>query len=69
MKRPILAEVRLKKNETFERMVKRFLKKVKKEKIIEKFLEKKQFTKNSVLKRKKKMARKRMLDELKNKGA
>lgn len=48
--------VKEKKNEPFERMVKRFLKKVKKERIIEQVKERRYYEKPSVTKRKAKLA-------------
>lgn len=48
--------VKEKKNEPFEKMVKRFLKKVKKERIIEQVKERRYYEKPSVTKRKAKLA-------------
>ncbi len=48
--------VKEKKGEPFERMVKRFLKKVKKERIIEQVKERRYYEKPSVTKRKEKLA-------------
>ena len=50
------AKVVPKKGETFERMVKRFLKKVKKEKVIEQVKDRRYYEKPSVTKRKAKLA-------------
>ena len=60
-------EVQLKKNENIERAIKRFIKKVKKEKIIEDLRERKYYEKPSVVKRKLKKRRKAVLDKLKAK--
>lgn len=50
------AKVVPKKGETFERMVKRFLKKVKKEKVIEQVKDRRYYEKPSVTRRKEKLA-------------
>ena len=54
-------------DEPLERMIKRFSKKVKKERIIEKVLERRYFEKNSDKKRILEKKRKRVLDKLKRK--
>tara|TARA_R100001079_G_C4399930_1_gene130962 strand:- start:470 stop:706 length:237 start_codon:yes stop_codon:yes gene_type:complete len=54
-------------DEPLERMIKRFSKKVKKERIIEKVLERRYFEKNSDKKRRLEKKRKRVLDKLKRK--
>jgi len=54
-------------DEPLERMIKRFNKKVKKERVIEKVLERRHFEKTSDKKRRLKKRRKRVLDKLKRK--
>jgi ribosomal protein S21 len=64
-KKPIRAEVRAKySDEPIERMLKRFNKKVKKERIIEIFLEQKRYEKPSDRKRKLQKRRKKVLEKL-----
>jgi len=60
-------EVRQRKGETTERLIKRFVKKVKKEKILEKYREKMRFTKPSDIRRmkRKRARRKQELENLK----
>jgi len=66
-KKPIRAEVRAKyPDEPIERMIKRFNKKVKKERIIEMFLEKKSYEKPSDRRRKLQKRRKKVLEKLKH---
>jgi len=52
-KRPVRAEVVPRRNESFERLLKRFLKKVKKERIIEQFRENQRYMPPSMAKREK----------------
>jgi len=61
----INVEVTPRKNEDIERTLKRFIKKVKKESIIETVRERQYYEKPSVVKRKKKKQRKATLDKLK----
>jgi len=61
----INVEVTPRKNEDIERTLKRFIKKVKKESIIETVRERQYYEKPSVVKRKKKKQRKAALDKLK----
>ena len=64
-KRPINVETRPKyRDEPLERMIKRFIKKVKKEKIIERFRENRYYEKPSITRRKEIKRRKRTLDKL-----
>jgi|TARA_R110000796_G_C14397150_1_gene417153 ribosomal protein S21 len=64
-KKPIRVEVRAKyPDEPIERMIKRFNKKVKKERIIEIFLEQKNYEKPSDRKRKLQKRRKKVLEKL-----
>ena len=66
-KKPIRVEVRAKyPDEPIERMIKRFNKKVKKERIIEMFLEKKSYEKPSDRRRKLQKRRKKVLEKLKH---
>lgn len=60
-------EMRPKKNDSAERFIKRFIKKVKKEKILEKYKEKMRFRKPSDIRRekKKRARRKQELERLK----
>jgi small subunit ribosomal protein S21 len=63
--RPINAEVRPKyEDENIERMVRRFTKKCKKERIIEDFKERQRYEKPSVKRKKEKAARKKVLEKL-----
>ncbi|QDP51352.1 MAG: hypothetical protein GOVbin630_50 [Prokaryotic dsDNA virus sp.] len=67
-KRPIRVEVKPRyHDEPLERTIRRFMKKVKKERVIEMVLERKYFEKNSDKKRRMKKKRKRILDKLKKK--
>ena len=59
--------VKIRKNESVEAMLKRFSRKVKKEKIIEEYRERQQFKKPSEIKREKKAKRKAELEKLKRK--
>ena len=59
--------VKIRKNESIEAMLKRFSRKVKKEKIIEEYRERQQFKKPSEIKREKKAKRKAELEKLKRK--
>jgi small subunit ribosomal protein S21 len=65
MKRPINVEVKAKKNESIDRLIKRFSKKVKKELIIEEVRERKYYEKPSEKKAKLKKRRKLVLDKMK----
>ena len=65
--KPANVEIELRRNEDIERAIKRFIKKVKKEKIIEDLRERKYYEKPSVVKRKLKKRRKAVLDKLKAK--
>jgi|TARA_R110000824_G_scaffold80913_1_gene203290 ribosomal protein S21 len=58
-------EVRIRKHETVERLIKRFNKKVKEERIVEECRERMFHIKPSVLRRQKKAKRKRALNKLK----
>lgn len=65
MGKPINVEVRPKNpNEPFDRMVKRFNKKVKKEKIFEEVRERMNYEKSSVKKRRKKIKSKRIMQQI-----
>jgi len=65
MGKPINVEVRPKNpNEPFDRMVKRFNKKVKKEKIFEEVRERMNYEKSSVKKRRKKIKSKRTMQQI-----
>lgn len=64
-RKPILVEVKPRyPKEPIERMIKRFSKKVKKERIIENYIEKKSYTKPSVERRRKEKRRKKVLEKL-----
>jgi len=67
MKRPINVEEEAKKNEPIERTIKRFSKKVKKERIVEEHRERIYYEKPSETKRRLKKRRKATLDKLKAK--
>lgn len=58
-------EVRLRKNESIDHLIKRFNRKVKKEKIIEEFMERQHFKKPSVVRREEKARRKKALEKQK----
>ena len=58
-------EVRQRKGETAERLIKRFIKKVKKEKILEKYREKMTYKKPSEIRREKKKRWQREIKKLK----
>jgi len=65
MSRPILVEVRSKyQNEPIETLIKRFNKKVKKEGVIEKYLEKKYYEKPSNKRRKERERRRKLLQKV-----
>ena len=69
MKRSIHVEIMPRgKDESLERMIKRFTKKVKKEKIIEKVRDRSYYEKPSVKRRKKAKRRKRILEKLRKKN-
>lgn len=59
MSKPVLVEVTPRRNEPFERTVKRFIRKVKKEGIIDEYKERMYYTKKSVKRRKQKYLKKR----------
>ena len=64
-KRPINVEIKPKyKDEPLDRMIRRFSKKVKKEKVIENFLEKRTYEKPSIKRKREKHRRKRVLKKL-----
>ena len=64
-KRPINVEVKPRhRDEPPEKLIKRFMKKVKNERIIEKFLERKRFVKPSIKRRKEKIRRKKLIQKL-----
>ena len=65
MKRPINVEVRSKKNEPIDRLIRRFTKKVKKELILEEARERKYYEKPSEKKVRLKKRRKIILDKMK----
>ena len=60
-------QVRLRKNETSENLIKRFVRKVKKEKIVEEYLEKKYYKKPSEIKREEHFRRLAVFEKLKRK--
>ena len=67
-KKPINVEVKPRhRAEPPEKLIKRFMKKVKNERIIEKTLEKRRFIKPSVKRRKEKMRRKKLMQKLEQK--
>jgi|TARA_R110000824_G_scaffold400748_1_gene609225 ribosomal protein S21 len=64
-KRPINVEVRPRyRDEPPEKMIRRFSKKVKKARIIEKFIEKKRYEKPSIKRKRERLRRKKVLDKL-----
>ena len=64
-KRPINVEVKPRhRDESPERLIKRFMKKVKNERIIEKSLERRRFVKPSIKRRKEKIRRKKLIQKL-----
>ena len=60
-------QVRLRKNETSENLIKRFIRKAKKEKIVEEYLEKKYYKKPSEIKREEHFRRLALMKKLKRK--
>ena len=60
-------QVKLRKNETSENLIKRFVRKIKKEKIIEEYLEKKFYKKPSEIKREEHFRRLASMEKLKRK--
>mgnify|MGYP003115384849 CR=1 FL=1 len=65
MAKPINVEIRPKyHNEPIEKMIKRFSRKVKKEKVIEKYKERLYYEKPSIKKKREKHRRKRVLEKL-----
>jgi len=60
-------QVKLRKNETSENLIKRFIRKIKKEKIIEEYLEKKFYKKPSEIKREEHFRRLAVFEKLKRK--
>tara|TARA_R110000824_G_scaffold11622_9_gene50944 strand:+ start:4460 stop:4675 length:216 start_codon:yes stop_codon:yes gene_type:complete len=70
MKRTILVEVKAHhRDEPIERMIKRFSRKVKKEKIIEKCRDRRYYEKASDVRRKKAKRRKKVLEKLRKKSS
>ena len=65
MKKPINVEVRSKKNEPIDKLIRRFSKKVKKELIIEEVRERRYYEKPSEVRAKLKKKKKLVLDKLK----
>ena len=64
-RRAVNVEIKPRHNgEPFERMVRRFIKKVKKERIIENFRERQRYEKPSVKRKKEKAQRKKVLEKL-----
>jgi len=64
-KRPINVEIKPKyDDEPLDRMIRRFSKKVKKEKIIENFIERRKYEKPSIKRKREKHRRKRVLEKL-----
>jgi len=59
--------VKLRKNESVENLIKRFIRKVKKEKIIEKILDKKFYKKPSEVRREKRFRRLAVIEKIKRK--
>jgi len=60
-------EVKLRKNESSENLIKRFIRKSKKEKIVDEFLEKKYYKKPSELKREKHFRKLALIEKQKRK--
>ena len=67
MSKPINVEITPRRNEAVERLIKRFAKKVKKERVIEQYREKMFYEKPSERNRRRKKQRKAVLDGLKRK--
>jgi len=61
---PINVEVRLRKGETVERLIKRFTKKVRKEGILDEYRDKRYFEKPSLRKKRERIKRKRIAQQL-----
>ena len=65
MSKPINAEVKPKyKDESIDKLIKRFNRKVKKQRIIEQCLERKNYEKRSVKRRKEKLKRKKIMEKV-----
>jgi ribosomal protein S21 len=64
MKRPINVEITPRRNEQPERMIRRFIKKVKKEELLEEVRERKYYVKPSEIRRKKKRERDALMRKL-----
>ena len=60
---PINVEVRLRKGETVERLIKRFTKKVRKEGILDEYRDKRYFEKPSIRKKRERIKRKRIAQQ------
>ena len=60
-------EVRLRKNESIDHLIKRFNRKMKKEKIIEEYMERQHYKKPSVARREEQARRKKVLEKQKMK--
>lgn len=63
-KRPINVEVKINPNESVDRAIRRFMKKVKKEKIIENYRARTYYEKPSTIRRREKINRKRVVKKL-----
>jgi ribosomal protein S21 len=64
-KRPINVETKPRyKDEPIERMIKRFMKKIKKERVVENFIERQRYEKPSVKRKREKERRKKTLEKL-----
>ena len=68
MPKPVYVEVRPKRNEDFEKTVRRFIKKVKKEGIIDKILQGRFYEKPSEKRHRKKISKKRKIENEKRKN-
>ena len=67
-KKPINVEVKPRhRDEPPEKLIKRFMKKVKNERVIEKFLDRRRYTNPSVKRRKEKIRRKKLMQKLNQK--
>ena len=64
---PVHAEVRPRKNESFEQLLKRFKQQVKKSGILQEFLAKRAYVKPSVQRRRKRLQKEKLLNKIKKK--
>ena len=62
-KKPVNVEIYIRRGDSVERAIKRFMKKVKKEGVIDKYIKGKRYEKPSAIRHRKKMQRKRLIEQ------